>query len=45
MNPKITLILIILFITLGGYVYFFELSDVEEADNSTIQIYDKNYGE
>lgn len=48
MNPRVTLILIILLIALGGYIYFFEIKandDQANPDSDLIQIYDAVYGE
>jgi hypothetical protein len=50
MSPRVTLILLVVLIVLGGYVYLFELqrSDQRGSDEVTgnsVQIYDTAYGE
>jgi hypothetical protein len=45
-NPRLTLIVIVVLAALAGYVYLFELSDEVDNDATTdIQIYGTTYGE
>lgn len=46
MNPRITLIFVLVLVVLAGYVYLFELSDeADDAATTDIQIYGMAYGE
>lgn len=50
MSPRVTLILIIVLVALGGYIYFFELHGSSQPNpggsgGNSIQIYDTAYGE
>jgi len=44
-NPRFTLIVIVVLAALAGYVYLFELSDEVDDDATDIQIYGTTYGE